>query len=278
MTQSKGQTRVYCLYGQPVSHSYSPRIFNYTFEKLGMNRAYFPFEVSPEMLGRAVEAACTLGFDGFNVTMPHKAAILKLLNKLDKTAERAQAVNTVASTPHGLVGHNTDGEGAYRAIRTQGFDPKRKTVTVIGAGGAASAIVQRLSTEVKEATVLDRKGAKAKLLAERTTGSARVRYGKLTKKSLEDSVQTSELLINGTPLQTPEILKSIGLTRRVLPTRLWIFDLAYNHHSRLSPSGRTINPLEMLLQQAALSYEIWLGKKAPIGLMRTALTKGWRLE
>ncbi len=275
-----GETKLYCLYGKPIGHSLSPTIFNYAFEKLGINSAYVPFEVSTELLEKAVQAAVTLGFEGFNVTMPHKVAILKHLDRLVKTAKRAQAVNTVAMTPRGPVGHNTDGEGAYRAIRTQGLDPKRKTVTVIGAGGAASAIVQRLSQEVGEVQILNRKREKAKLLAERTTGPAKARYGGLTRKTLKESIQNSELLVNATPLQTTELLESVGLTRKILPSKLWVFDLAYSKNSASMPSARTISPLEMLLQQAALSYEIWLGERAPLELMRIALaqhnSRGWK--
>ncbi len=274
------ETKLYSLYGKPIGHSLSPTIFNYAFEKLGMNSAYVPFEVSAELLEKAVQAAVTLGFEGFNVTMPHKVAILKHLDRLDNTAKRVQAVNTVAMTPRGLVGYNTDGEGAYGAIRTQGLDPRGKTVTVIGAGGAASAIAQRLSQEAEEVQILNRRREKAKLIAERVTGPAKARYGGLTTKTLKESIQKSELLVNATPLHTTELLESVGLTRKILPSKLWVFDLAYNKSSGLMPSARTISPLEMLLQQAALSYKIWLGKGAPLELMRTALAqhnrRGWK--
>ena len=79
----KGNTRVHSLYGSPVAHSLSPVIFNTTFEKLSLNRAYMPFEVSKDNLKNAVEAARTLGFDGFNVTMPHKTSIIETLDQLD---------------------------------------------------------------------------------------------------------------------------------------------------------------------------------------------------
>src|SRR4029077_13598523 len=119
----KGDTRVYSLYGSPVSHSLSPVIFNTTFEKLSLNRTYVPFEVSKDKLKDAVEAARTLEFDGFNVTMPHKTKILDMLDRLDGSTEKIGSVNTVARTKRVLVGSNSDGEGAIRAIRSYGFEP-----------------------------------------------------------------------------------------------------------------------------------------------------------
>src|SRR5205807_4832410 len=112
----KGDTRVHSIYGSPVAHSLSPVIFNTTFEKLSLNRAYVPFEVSKDNLKQAVEAARILGFDGFNVTMPHKTAILEMLDRLDKNAEKRGAVNTVAVTKNGLAGYNTEGQGAVMAL------------------------------------------------------------------------------------------------------------------------------------------------------------------
>src|SRR5437660_11972538 len=132
----KGDTRVHSLYGSPVSHSLSPVIFNRTFEKLCLNRTYVPFEITKDKLEDAVEAARTLGFDGFNVTMPHKTGILELVDRLDDVAKKGGTVNTVARVGRSLVGYSTDGEGALRAIKSYGFEPEDKNILVIGAGGA----------------------------------------------------------------------------------------------------------------------------------------------
>src|SRR5216683_6595959 len=133
----KGDTRIHSIYGWPVAHSLSPVIFNTTCEKLSLNRAYVPFEVSKDNLKHAVEAARTLGFDGFNVTMPHKTTILELVDRLDGVAKKGGTVNTVARVGQRLVGYSTDGEGALRAIKSYGFEPDDKNILVIGAGGAA---------------------------------------------------------------------------------------------------------------------------------------------
>src|SRR6266581_3156143 len=179
----KGDTRVHSLYGSPVSHSLSPVIFNTTFEKLSLNRTYVPFEVSKDKLREAVGAARTLGFAGFNVTMPHKTTILDMLDRLDGSAEKIGSVNTVARTKSGLVGYNTDGEGAVRALRSYGFEPTSKRIVVLGAGGAAQALVHRFSTENNAIKILNRTLDKARELADNVTGRGRISYGELTKSS-----------------------------------------------------------------------------------------------
>src|SRR5436309_16130186 len=107
-----GDTKVHSLYGSPVAHSLSPVIFNTIFQKVALNRAYLPFEVSKGNLKQAGEAARTLALDGFNVTMPHKTAILEMLDWVDKNAEEIGAVNTAASTRGGLAGYKSHGHEA----------------------------------------------------------------------------------------------------------------------------------------------------------------------
>src|SRR5713226_8587084 len=179
----KGDTRVYSIYGSPVAHSLSPVIFNTTFEKLSLNRAYIPFEVSKDKLKFAVEVARTLGFDGFNVTMPHKTAILEMLDRLDDGAEKSGSVNTVVRTKNGLVGYNTDGEGAVRALRSYGFEPTNKRILVLRAGGATQALVHRFSTESNTIKILNRTLDRARGLVDNSTGLGRISYGELTRNS-----------------------------------------------------------------------------------------------
>ncbi len=277
----KGDTRVHSIYGSPVAHSLSPVIFNTTFEKLSLNRTYVPFEVSRDNLKGAVEAARTLGFDGFNVTMPHKTAILEMLDGLDENAKQIGSVNTVLRTKGRLVGYNTDGEGAVRALRSYGFEPANKRITVLGAGGAAHALVHRFSTENNTIKILNRTLDKARGLADNATGPGRISYGELTKSSVEKSLQDADLLVNATPIRTSTLLSQL----KILPNRVkgtaWVFDLAYDKPSEPIPAGHgTISPLEMLVHQATLSYEIWLNEPAPFDLMRSSLVdylgKDWK--
>jgi len=277
----KGDTRVHSLYGSPVSHSLSPVIFNATFEKLSLNRTYVPFEVSQDKLKDAVEAARALGFDGFNVTMPHKATILDMLDRLDRSTEKIGSVNTVARTKSGLVGYNTDGEGAVRALRSYGFEPNNKRILVLGAGGAAKALVHRLSRDKNKIRILNRTLDKARQLADNTSGPGRISYGELEKNTLENSLHQTDLLVNSTPIRTSTLFFRLKIPLSKLRDTDWVFDLAYDKSGEPIPAGRgTISPLEMLVHQAALSYEIWLNETAPFALMRSSLIdhlgKDWK--
>ncbi len=268
-----GETKIHSLYGYPVAHSLSPLIFNETFEKLAINRAYIPFAVEPKSLRSAVDAARGLGFAGFNVTMPHKSAIMRLLDKIEPEAARIGSVNTVANTPRGLTGYTTDGEGAARAIRAHGFDPRSRKILILGAGGAARAIMHSLSREAEETRILNKTLRKAMQLANCTDPRRRVTYGKLTKLNLESSLKNSDLLVNCTPVQTTDILRRLGVPHRTVHDGLWVFDLAYDTPLKHLPRVQRVSPLEMLVQQAALSYGIWLGEAAPLELMRSILVQ-----
>jgi len=277
----KGGTRVHSLYGSPVSHSLSPVIFNTTFEKLSLNRTYVPFEVSKDRLKDAVEAARTLGFDGFNVTMPHKTTILEMLDRLDESAEKIGSVNTVARTKSGLVGYDTDGEGAIRALRSYDFEPNNKRILVLGAGGAAKALVHRLSRDNNKIRILNRTLDKARQLADNASGPGRISYGKLDKNTLENSLHDTDLLVNSTPIRTSALISQLKIPLNKLKDTDWVFDLAYDKSGEPIPAGHgTISPLEMLVHQAALSYEIWLNETAPFALMRSSLVdylgKDWK--
>jgi len=274
------QTRVLALFGQPVAHSLSPIIFNTVFQKLGEDNTYVPFEVGGADLERAVQAARTLQFSGFNVTMPYKVAIIEFLDALDETAKEIGAVNTVSLATEGLVGHNTDGEGAELAIESYSVRPSDQRVLLVGAGGSARAIVHRLSKNGTQIMILNRDPAKAKKVAEET-GSGNVSFDRLTKTTLENDLRKADLLVNATPVQTSALLDHLEISLDCLNDLRWIFDLAYSAPASLAlPRIGRISALEMLLQQAGLSYKLWFNKEAPLDLMRSVLVnhlgEGWR--
>jgi shikimate dehydrogenase len=272
MQSLAGKAKIHSLFGSRVEHSLSPLIFNTTFQKLSLNRAYLPFRVNKSRLEDAVDAARVLDFAGFNVTMPHKTKILEFLDGLDSTAKEGGTVNTVAKVGQKLIGHTTDGEGAFRAIKSYGFEPDNKSILIIGAGGASRAIVHRLSTRNNSVRILNRSIDKAKRVAENLSGRRRVSFGELNRKNLKASISGTDLLINATPLQTTKIIAQLSIPPGILKDTDWVFDLAYDKFIESVPTdhGR-MSPLEMLVHQAALSFEIWLGKPAPFDVMRSAL-------
>lgn len=264
-----------------MAHSLSPIIFNTTFQKLSLNRTYIPFEVAKDKLSQALDAARTLQFDGFNVTMPLKTAIPQMLDTLDKSAIETGAVNTVTRTANGLVGYNTDGEGAIRALESYGFDPVGRRILIIGSGGAAQALIHKLAIMKNNIRVLNRTINNARKLVETVAGQNEISYEQLGRQNLQKSLRKTDLLVNATPLTTASLLAQYNIALdhpRDLP---WVFDLAYDKTGDPTPhSTNTVSPLEMLLQQAALSYEIWIKEEAPLSLMRSSLIdylgKDWK--
>lgn len=266
-----GRTKIHALFGSPIQHSLSAVMFNEAFAKLSINRLYLPFEVRPDGLSGAVEAARALDFEGFNVTIPHKTRIIEFLDRVDASSKEKGSVNTVAKMDGTLVGFDTDGEGALRALKSYGFNPGQKQILLIGAGGSARALIQSIgvSNTIK---ILNRTREKAREIVDAAKGSAVITDGPLTKTSLERSIPGTDLLVNATPVQTTDILTQLNVPLDALKDVGWVFDLAYDKQAPIVSSkfGR-ISALEMLLQQAALSYEIWLESPAPMELMRLAM-------
>lgn len=275
-------TKVHALYGNPVDHSLSPTIFNRTFDKLGMDRVYVPFKITNYGLEQAVEASKSLGFEGFNVTMPHKEAVTKHLDRLDGEAEVVGAVNVVARRGDELVGFNTDGQGALKALKSYDLNPKNKRILVIGAGGASRAIVNSLSRQGGEIQILNRTAYKAAEVATLLSRQVKVSYDELSRTTLLKGINETDLIVNTTPLETERLLNRFDLSEESLRKGLWIFDLVYNgtQDARPGTSAKRVSGLELLLQQAALSYKVWLNEEAPLEIMRRALEeklgRDWR--
>ncbi len=270
---SNGRSKIFGLFGQPLSQSLSPLMFNRTFKALGLDCSYLAFEVPPEQLQAAVRGARALSFAGFNVTMPHKVAIVPLLDKISNEASEIGSVNTVVRNATGLEGHNTDGEGALRALRVSGFEPRKSKILIIGAGGAARAIVHKLSSEAESIVVLDRSQEKSETVANRNRGGAKTYSAKLSKTELEKNIRSADLIVNATPLATVDILNAFNIPLATIRDKEWVFDLSYGHSPGENSPQLRVHALELLLQQAALSYELWFGGTAPLDLMRSILAE-----
>ena len=163
-----GRTRLLGVVGHPVGHSLSPRMHNSSFAATGLDYVYVPLDLRPEVLPTAVNGLKALGFRGFNVTMPHKEAILPLLDGLDEAAALTEAVNTVVVEDHGLRGTNTDGSGFVEACEEAGVGLEGARVLLVGAGGAAASIAVAVLREgARELRILNRSRWRAVKLRER---------------------------------------------------------------------------------------------------------------
>ena len=271
-----GLTKVCAIIGDPIAHSLSPAIQNAAFRALKMNLVYVPFRVRTSELGAAIEGLRSLGVLGINVTMPHKSRVLRFLDRVDDTAREIGAVNTVVRRSAGLHGYNTDGKAAVSALSELGSLSGR-TVLILGAGGAAKAIAYQLSKMAETVVILNRtrsNGAQLARMITKWNGIPSRSYA-LNKANLRRETGRTNLLINTLPAN---VLPPFGkiLTQEGLAARdMLVMDANYGLKNEFLATARNvgvkaIDGLEMLIQQAALSFKLWTGLNAPINAMRKA--------
>ena len=275
-----GRTRLVGVVGPPVGHSLSPRMHNASFAATGLDYVYVPLEVRPEDLPAAVDGLKALGFRGFNVTMPHKEAILPLLDGLDEAAALAGAVNTVVVEEDGLRGTNTDGIGFVEACEESGVDLPGARVVLVGAGGAAASIAAAVLGEgARELRILNRSRWRAVKLRERLRGAypeAGISVHDAT--DTEGAVRGAGVIVNATYLgMKAEDPLPVPVSR--LGTNAAVCDAVYG------PSGETrfirlarergipaVSGARMLLYQGAQAQRLWTGKEPDVRAMSDSLS------
>jgi len=278
--------KLFALIGDPVEQSLSPAMHNAAFRALGLNCAYIALRVPKSMLADAIAGVRTLGIAGFNVTIPHKIGIVGLLDELDESASLVGAVNTVKENQGKLIGFNTDGEGALRALEGKIGSVRGKEVVLLGAGGAARAIAFSLAKAGARLTIANRTVPKARALAsaiEQKLG-VNVEVASLGRAELIKALKNAGVLINATSVGmypgTDKTLVSASMMHRGLV----VYDIVYEPlGTKLLQEARragvkTIDGLGMLVHQGALAFEIWTGKPAPIKIMRAAAKRELRGE
>jgi shikimate dehydrogenase len=279
-----GHTQLVGLIGWPVEHSMSPAMHNAAFETLGLNWRYVPLPVPPGQVGAALQGLIALGFRGANVTVPHKETVMPTLDAIADDARALGAVNTiVVEHEEGgptLSGRNTDAAGFIGALRAGGYDPAGASAVVVGAGGAARAVVFGLmQAGAAEVLVLNRTPGRAQTLVSDLSplSPCPVRHAKLTPEMLTKSAQAAGLLVNATPVgMWPRTDHAIWPEDAPMPAELTVFDLVYNPvETKLLQQtrrwgARGVEGLGMLVRQGALSFEMWTGAEAPIEVMRAA--------
>ena len=276
--------QVYALIGDPVGHSLSPLMQNLAFQDLDLNSTYIAFQVRYDQLDQCVKCLKTLNIAGFNVTIPHKVSILSLLDKISPSASAVGAVNTVVNDDGRLIGYNTDGDGALKALSDESAELKGKNVVLTGAGGAARAIAFSLASTANNIVIVNRTKTKALELAQHLNEqfNKQFRGEELSKKTLQKELQHADILINATSVgMSPNVEASI-VKREMLRDSMTVFDIVYNPlETKLLKEARaagakTISGVKMLVYQGALSFELWTGKKAPIEKMMKSVVS--RLE
>ncbi len=276
-----GETRLIGILGDPVSHSLSPRMQNAAFDAMGLNITYVPLPVAPAQLEAAVAGLRAMRFIGANVTIPHKVPVSGLLDRLDVSARRAAAVNTIVNDDGVLTGHNTDGTGFIRALAETAVVDFRQAATVIfGAGGAARSVAMALAEAgVSHIALVNRTLARAdelKALIEAEFPAVTVVAA--FPDAAARLLSASKIVINATSLGMDGDLKSVPFDVDRLSEGHIVCDLVYTRSTATPLSvaaekkGATfMGGLQMLLMQGAASIQIWTGKEPPIDVMRKAL-------
>ncbi len=272
-----GQTRVYAVLGRPVGHSLSPVLHNAWFEALGLDAVYVALDVAPAAAGSLGLTLRTLGLAGANLTVPHKRAVFDALDDLSLTARAIGAVNTVVRDGDRLVGHNTDAEGFCRSVEDEHGPLRGRCAVVLGAGGAARAVVAGLAARgFEELVVLNRSRGRAEEVAASLGAStpARVVAGALTPEDFAAVAPRAQLVVNCTAGGASEAVAALP-DRALAADVIWC-DLNYwmetppvvgRHRAR---GGRVVTGFGMLLHQAALAFTLWTGIEPPLETARAA--------
>lgn len=273
-----GHTRLTGLLGSPVAHSKSPLMHNEAFRLLRLDYVYLCFDVKEDSLKTAFEGLKKLNVAGFNCTMPDKTAICELLDDLSPAAKMIGAVNTVVNENGRYIGHNTDGIGYMQSVKDAGFDIKGKTMTLLGAGGAASSIfVQAALDGVKKInlfSIKDRFWEKAEKMVDMVNSNTDC-DAKLIELGnddiLNEAISNSKILTNATSVgMAPNTDNCIVKDFSVFNENLIVSDVIYNPmETKLLKIAKehgcpTFNGIYMLLYQGAEAFKLFTGKDMPV--------------
>lgn len=274
-----GHTCLTALLGSPVAHSISPLMHNESFRKLGLDYVYLCFDVNEDTLPGAVAGLKACGIRGFNLTMPNKNRIVNLLDELSPAAELIGAVNTVVNDNGRLTGYNTDGIGYMQAVRDAGHDITGKTITIMGAGGAATAICAQAALDgVGKIHIFVRPASRffdrTVLLVDNINRISKCRailHEHGDTNALKDAAAESALLLNATSVgMAPNTDASIITDASLFRPDLIVSDVIYNPKETLflrmarEAGCATFNGMYMLLYQGAEAFRLWTGHAMPV--------------
>ena len=273
------RTGLVALLGHPVAHSLSPRMHNAAFHDQNVDMVYLAFDVHPDRLAQAVEGLRAFGMRGANVTLPHKEAVVPLLDAVTPAAARVGAVNTIVNDEGTLRGYNTDVAGflaALRTIRPQGA--RGLSCLVVGAGGAARAVVAALvEDDAAEIWIHNRTQERAASLRESAIswGGSGCRVAAFD--DLKTIARRVELLVNATSVGLSPTVKESAVPVDIVDSHHLVVDVVYSPQATALVAAAAargaiaLDGREMLVMQAADSYRLWTGLEPPLQAMRESL-------
>ena len=267
-----GYTRLAAVVANPIKHSISPFIHNSAFEATNTNGVYLAWEVDATELAETVANIRRYQMFGINLSMPYKEQVIPYLDQLSEEACLIGAVNTVVNREGTLIGYNTDGKGFFKSLPS--FKISRKRLVLLGAGGAAKAILaQAILDGVSQISVFVRSSSMEKTRPylekiQNATGFRVDLFALEDVQDLQDSITKADLLVNATSVGMDGSSQPIP-TSIVLPEKLMVADVIYQPFETpflkwtRNQGNQSINGLGMLLYQAAEAFELWTGKEMP---------------
>ncbi|CDB75916.1 MULTISPECIES: shikimate dehydrogenase [unclassified Clostridium] len=280
-----GHTELIGLMAYPIRHSSSPAMHNAAFAKLGLDYAYLAFEVDNDSLEGAVQGIRSLKLVGSNVSMPNKTVVHKYLDKLSPAAEMCGAVNTIVNKDGVLTGHITDGTGYMMSLKDNGVDVIGKKMTIVGAGGAATAIeIQAALDGVAEISIFNRKDEfwanaeeTVRKINEKTNCKAQL-FDLADLDKLKEEIASSYLFTNATgmgmkPLEGQTYIPDKSFLRPDLIVSDVVYYPRETELLRMAKEVgcKTMNGLGMMLFQGAAAFKMWTGEDMPIEYMKEKL-------
>ena len=273
-------------FGDPVDENPTGVIEEAGYEALGLNYRYLTVRVEKDRLADAVNGARAMGFRGFNLTIPHKVAVIPLLDELTEAARLIGAVNTVVSENGKLIGENTDGKGFLTSLRENGIDPAGKTVTLLGAGGAARAVSIELALAgAGHINIINRSEERGRELATSVSEKTKATASYIPWIRQVRIPADTDILVQCTNIGLfPDVTGKPDVDYDSLRPGTVAADVVFNRPETpfLQEAGRrglkTVTGLGMLVNQAALNFRLWTGADAPVQVMTEALAKEFGLN
>lgn len=277
-----GHTKLTGLLGSPVKHSISPMMHNEAFKYHNLDYVYLCFDVNTDNLKVAVNGLKTAGIHGFNLTMPNKNLMCELVDEITPAAGIIGAINTVLNDNGKLIGYNTDGVGYMQAVKDAGHDIIGKNMTLLGAGGAATAIAAQAALDgvasINIFSIKDQFYDRAQKMVDTinsTTSCKASLYDLADKTMLNSSISNSQILTNGTSVgMAPNVDNCIITDESIFRPDLIVSDVIYNpKETKLLRIAKehgcpVFNGLYMLLYQGSEAFKIWTGKEMPVELVK----------
>lgn len=268
-----GKTKIIGVIGKNIKNSLSPLFHNQIILKYSLNFCYLPFQVAETDLGKAIQGIKALNIRGVNITFPYKEKAIEFLGKVEKSARRIGAVNTIVNNKGFLTGYNTDVIGFKKSLQEDGeFVIKEKKAVILGAGGAARAVVYALLEEkIEEICIFNRTLEKAKKIKQNLSSffpKSRISVFPLEGEDLKDKIEKAHLLVNATSLGMPPRVDITPLPdEKLFHPNLLVYDLIYHPARTLflrqaeRAGAKIINGLPMLVYQGIESFYLWTGFK-----------------